>query len=369
MSTIQATNLKNALSTNNNAVMSASGDLTNAAGISYMGGSKNLLINSAMQVAQRGTSVASITGDSYNTADRWRLGASSLGTWTQSVESDGPTGSGLTKSLKMLCTTADAAPSAGDFLVFGQRLEGQDLQRIAKGTSSAQQLTLSFWVKSNVTGTYVVELYDADNNRTISATYSISASATWEKKTITAAADTTGTLTNDNGLSFEVNFWLGAGSSFTSGTLQTTWGSVTAANRAVGQTNLAAATNNYWQITGTQLEIGPVATSFEFEPYETTLRKCQRYYQKVVTTVAGYNSATQFFGAFVFPVTPRTQPISVTVASGNTIGNVDGGYTTSSSTADFITTHGARIVQNSSGMTSGRGAVSLGVVIEVNAEL
>ena len=277
MSTVSVSNIKNASSSVNNAVTTSGGDLTNAAGVSFMGGSKNLLYNGAMQVAQRGTSTASITGGGYYTADRWSHTLSALGTWTSSIESDAPTGSGLRKSLKVLCTTADASPAAGDYFLIQQGLEGQDVQRIAKGTASAQQLTLSFWVKSNVTGTYVAALEDVDNTRVVSATYTISASATWEKKTITFPADTTGALDNDNGLSLTVSFWLAAGSSFTSGSLNTTWAAQSSANRAVGQTNLAAATNNYWQVTGVQLEVGPVATSFEFKSYGQELRECQRY--------------------------------------------------------------------------------------------
>jgi hypothetical protein len=258
-------------------------DSAATAGLRYVDppANRNLLINGAMQVAQRSTSVSGITSDTYITADRWRLGISGLGTWTQSVESDAPTGSGLNKSLKMLCTTADAAPSAADVLDVGQRLEGQDLQRLKKGTASAEQLTVSFWVKANVTGTYILHVRDDDNARHISATYSVAVADTWERKTVTLPADTTGTLSNDNGTSLAVLFALAAGSNFTSGTLQTTWASSTGANanRYVGQTNLASATDNYWQITGVQLETGPVATPFEFEPFEATLRKCQRYYQ------------------------------------------------------------------------------------------
>jgi hypothetical protein len=177
-------------------------------------------------------------------------------------ENDAPTGSGFRKSSKVLCTTADASPAAGDALIFVHKLEGQNLQQIAKGTSSAKELTVSFWVKSNVTGTYIAELRDIDNTRQVSKSYSISASATWEKKTITFPADTTGALDNDNGDSFRVQFWLAAGSNFTSGTLNTSWASITDANRVVGQVNVAASTNNYWQITGVQLEVGSTATEF-----------------------------------------------------------------------------------------------------------
>jgi hypothetical protein len=267
-----------------------------------------------MQVAQRGTSTTGITGSGYYTADRYQVSLTTLGTWTQTVENDAPTGSGLRKSLKMLCTTADAAPAAGDVLVLGQSLEGQDLQRIAKGTASAQQLTFSFWVKSNVTGTYIAELYDNDNTRSVSASYTISASGTWEKKTITFPADTTGAFDNDNAASFFVQFFLGAGSNFTSGSLATTWASATAANRAVGQTNLAAATNNYWQITGVQLEVGPTGTGFEFKSYGEELAECQRYYYLHASGTleyigSGYNfNATTLEVCVNFPVTMRTDP-------------------------------------------------------------
>lgn len=241
---------------------------------------RNVIINGAMQVAQRGTSTASITADGYYTADRWLGAASGLGTWTQSVESDAPTGSGFRKSLKMLCTTANASPTGTNNLAIVTYIEGQNLQQFAKGTASAKQFALSFWVKSNVTGTYVAELFDVDNTRQTALQYTISSSATWEKKTLIFSADATGAFDNDNAKSLQVTFWMGAGSGLTSGTLQTTWAANTTANRAVGQVNVASATNNYWQVTGVQLEASAVATPFEFEDYGTTLQKCQRYYEK-----------------------------------------------------------------------------------------
>jgi hypothetical protein len=242
---------------------------------------RNVIINGAMQVAQRGTSTAGITSIGYYTADRWNFDNVGLGTWTMSVENDAPTGSGFRKSAKVLCTTADASPASTDYLALRHRMEGQNLQQFLKGTASAKQFALSFWVKSNVTGTYVVGLEDVDNNRILGLTYSISASATWEKKTIIFPADTTGALDNDNAQSLLLNFWLAVGSNLNSSTLQTTWGTANFSNGtvAVGQLNLAAATNNYWQITGVQLEAGAVATPFEFEDIGTTLRKCQRYFE------------------------------------------------------------------------------------------
>jgi hypothetical protein len=239
---------------------------------------RNLVINGAMQVAQRSSSVASITAGGYNTADRWRTLLNTQGTWTQSVENDAPTGSGFRKSLKMLCTTADASPAVGDYVAIDSLFEGQNLQHIKKGTAAAEQLTVSFWVKSNVTGTYIFNIDDTDNNRSVSKSYTVNASGTWEYKTITFPADTTGVLNNDNARSLDIRFYLGAGSNLTSGTLATTWQSSTAANTAVGQVNLASATNNYWQITGIQLEVGDVATPFEFKSFAQDLEECLRYY-------------------------------------------------------------------------------------------
>jgi hypothetical protein len=237
-----------------------------------------------------------------------------LGTWTQTVENDAPTGSGFRKSLKTLCTTADASPAAGDLMFIRQKLEGQNLQSIKKGTSSASQISLTFWVKSNVTGTYVFELYDVDNARHICRTYTINSSATWEKKTIVLPSDTSGAFDNDNNESLNVNFWLGAGSTYTSGSLSTSWGSFANANRAVGQTNVAAATNNYWQITGVQLEANPVATDFEFRPIGVELQLCQRYYQVYglknqtgLVNMVQYSS-TEIYGAFFLPVPMRAAP-------------------------------------------------------------
>jgi hypothetical protein len=241
---------------------------------------RNVIINGAMQIHQRGTSTAGITSAGYYSADRFALTPSSLGTWTQSTENDGPTGSGFRKSSKILCTTADASPAASDFCLFRQYIEGQNLQAFAKGTPSAKQFTLSFWVKSNLPGGYVATLEDLDNSRIVSASYTITSSGTWEKKIISFPADKTGQFDNDNNAGLLLNMWLAAGSNYVSSALQTSWGAPNWTNgtSAGGQVNLASAANNYWQITGVQLEAGSVATPFEFEAIETTLRKCQRYF-------------------------------------------------------------------------------------------
>ena len=293
------------------------------------GGRKNLLHNGAMQIHQRGTSQAGITstttatgttsGNGYWTADRWRTSPVNLGNWTQTVEDDAPTGSGFRKSLKMLLASGAESPNpaAGDYVLFNQYIEGQNLQSIKKGTADAQPLTLSFWVKSNKTGTYIVRFWDAANTRHVCASYTISASGTWEQKGITIPADTTGAFANDNTAGLDVQWWLASGSTYTSGTLATAWASATGADAdvAVGQTNLADTNSNYWQITGVQLEVGSANTGFEHKSYGTELAECQRYYYRLdpqqSLSPIGVGNAVSTTAAHVminFPVLMRTSP-------------------------------------------------------------
>jgi hypothetical protein len=261
-------------------------------GTAFVFNNKNLLINGGMNVWQRSTSATGITGVGYNSADRYYLSLNSQGTWTQSRSTDVPSAQGFGYSLKMDCTTADASPASGDYLFLEQRLEGQNLQHLLKGTSGAKKLTLSFWVKSSKTGTYICEIDDNDNSRNINKSYTINSANTWQKIEITFDGDTSGVLDNDNDFSLRVIFWLGAGSDFTSGTLATSWESTTNANRAVGQVNLADSTSNEWYVTGIQLEVGSTASGFEFEPYETVLYKCQRYYDQNTGQIWGGSAAT-----------------------------------------------------------------------------
>jgi hypothetical protein len=251
---------------------------------------RNIIINGGMDLAQRGTSQAS-AGDAsgtYDTVDRFAFANQNMGAFTISQDTDVPSSQGFAKSLKLDCTTADASPATSDYLIFLQRFEGQNLQYLLKGTSSAQSLTLSFWVKSNKTGTYIAELRDNDNTRSISKSYTIDSASTWEKKTITYDGDTTGAFDNDNAASLNVQFWLGAGTNFTSGTLATSWESITNANRAVGQVNLADSTSNEWYVTGIQLEAGSVASDFEFLPVDCNLQRCSRYYTVLKIGATGY---------------------------------------------------------------------------------
>ena len=242
-------------------------------------GRKNLIINGSMQVAQRGTSVTGVgNGDNgFHTCDRWQYVESgdtgSVFTLTQST--DAPSGFG--NSMKFDCTTAESTLAANEQLRLRYKFEGQDLQQLKKGTSEAESFTLSFWVKSHTTGAAAVCFYAA--NRQISALYTINSSATWEKKTITFSGDSTTAIPNDANDGFQLWFQLFAGSQYTSGTLPTSWATYNENNNAVGQVlNIASSTDNYFQVTGVQLELGS-GTDFEHRSYGEELLACQRYYQ------------------------------------------------------------------------------------------
>jgi len=329
---------------------------------------RNLIINGDMSIAQRGTSVSGLTnGSSQYLIDRfkWYEGGSPTYQFTMSQDTDVPTGQGFAKSIKLDCTTAQGSLGAGDQNILWQRIEGQNLQQLKYGTSSAESLTLSFWVKSSKTGTYIVELYQPDGTRGISKAYTINASNTWEKKTITYAGDTSGTINNDNGAGLDVYFFLSAGSNYQSGTLATSWQGYSAGDECVGQVNLADSTDNNWWITGVQLEVGTSASDFEFLPYDVNLQRCYRYCQKWIPNSGSVamrlgqgaimDTQNMYFAAFP-SVEMRTKP-SLTLNS-PTDWRIFHRGTVAPTTNLTFETHGTNQVFNflatvSSGLTSG----------------
>lgn len=280
---------------------------------------KNLIINGAMQIAQRGTSATGVTAYGYHTVDRFTQHFVNCGTWTISQDTDSP--DGFSNSLKLDCTTADASPVAGDRVTIQQRIEGQTLQQLAKGTASAKSVTLSFWVKSNKTGDIQVNLYDLDNTRQIGNTVTINSAATWEKKSLTFAGDTTGAFDNDNNLSLIIEWWLDSGTDYSSGAVPTSWETVNTADRAAGVTlALADSTSNYINITGVQLEVGESATEFEHRPYTTELQLCQRYYFKPAGAYinwCGFKYGTGVYSSIPLPVAMRANPTCVQTTGAN----------------------------------------------------
>jgi hypothetical protein len=332
---------------------------------------RNMIINGAMQVAQRGTSVAGLSGaNSYKTVDRYTTYISSLGTWTQSQDTDAPSGFG--HSLKMLCTTADASPASTNRMLIQTKIEGQDVQSLGFGDTS-NTYTVSFYVKSNVTGTYILEQYGdtaSDTGNNISTAYTVDTADTWERKTITLNVDS-GAMTADNTSGLVLSFWLGTGSNYSSGTLNTSWSVPSAGDRAVGQVNIASDINNYWQITGVQLEVGDTATPFEHRSYGDELAKCKRYYERYDDTGTGlalcagmWYDTTTFYGPLLFEVEKRTNP----TFSYNTSGSYEAyragtNSLTSTVSVSRTTVHGTRI--NLSGL-SGSGTAGQGSWIEID---
>tara|TARA_B100001057_G_scaffold203448_1_gene204158 strand:- start:244 stop:1269 length:1026 start_codon:yes stop_codon:yes gene_type:complete len=294
---------------------------------------KNLIINGAMEIDQRGA----VTGlqDDYGGVDRFAFkgNTAARATVSKHFTSNVPE-HGLSSSLEIDVTTADTSIASTDYHYLGYKFEGRDLQHIKKGTSSAESLTLQFWVKSPKTGTHVVQLFDQDNTRHISKSYTVSSANTWEKKILTFAGDTTGAITNDNNYSIQIYWWLLAGSDYTSGTLATSWASFTAANAAVGQVNVLDSTSNNFYLTGVQLEIGDVATPFEHEDTTTTLTKCRRYYQTFHASWYGVAEASGYFTSTSVTYSPpmRANP-SLTQLSFSAGGSR---YTSSGATSSSI---------------------------------
>ena len=289
---------------------------------------RNLIINGAMQVAQRGTSFAEAS--SIYTLDRFRY-YRNIDTGEVTISQQAVTDlAGFTKALKVNTTTAETgipSKSGAKYSTLIYRVEAQDLQHIANGTSSAKPLTLSFYVKSNVTGTFCVSIYKSDNTaRLVSLPYTINSANTWEQKTLSIPADTSGGgINNDNGEGYAL-YWIFARQQGYQGTTSTSWINYV----DTGWANLCTASifenvNDHIFITGVQLEVGSVATDFEHRSFAQELALCQRYY------FGGATSGTVYYGSryhadnsmvhVVLPVLMRTTPTVVTPTIGGLTGS------------------------------------------------
>ena len=287
---------------------------------------RNMVINGAMNVAQRSTSVTGIGASAgYFTCDRWGINAvSTAGRLTMTQTADGPVG--FANCVKLDCTTADASIAAGEALILEQRIEGQNLQRIGKGETGAQQITVSFYVKASAAFTFGCELYDNDNVRQITKLFTTTTD--WNRIELTFPADVddgSSPFDDDNAVSLFLHFWLHAGATYTGGTLNTTaWANNNNANRAVGVGSFLSSTDNNFFITGVQMEVGPAATPFEHKTFAQDLADCQRYYYNhtggisdaVVGTGISYD-ADSIFCVVDFPTTMRAAPSIVQVTGTN----------------------------------------------------
>ena len=293
---------------------------------------KPLIINGDMAVAQRNTSVSSLTSSgAVQTVDRIKNEIGNIGTYTvaqESLSSGEAYNNGFRKAWRIDCTSADASPAAGDNLYVTYHFEGQDLQLFKKGTSNAQKFTLAFWIKSNKTGTGQVNLRDNDNSRLIGGTYTISSADTWEHKVVNFAADTTGVFDNDNAGSMDIEWWLDSGTTYSSGATPTAWEAFSQADRnASGNLQIARNTANDWAITGIQLEVGEFSSTtlppFQHEDFGDNLSRCERYYQTICEGtdkpfgMGHYWEAQEFIGHRVLPTTMRTAPTLEYVSATN----------------------------------------------------
>ena len=319
-------------------------------------GRKNMIINGAMNVAQRSSSVTGVTTNGYHVCDRWIYNRDGTEVITMSQENDAP--AGFKYSTKILVTTADTSLPTATHIRLGTRLEAQDVRQLAHGTVEAKQATVSFWVKSNKTGSYSLGLYKGGlSGNTISQGYTVNSSGTWEYKTLTFSADTSAGFNSSNiSEGLRVWFTLGANSDRSSGS-SNTW-STSSTHRAVGQeVNLFDTVNNYWQITGVQIEVGKVATPFEHRAYGEELAACQRYYQANSST--GNNNgfivveyANNFRGRYLFPVTMRANPTVTTDFSSATIYDISTSLSASFFGTDNQTTTGFRVNGNTTGVST-----------------
>tara|TARA_R110000803_G_scaffold167836_1_gene231077 strand:- start:215 stop:1315 length:1101 start_codon:yes stop_codon:yes gene_type:complete len=328
---------------------------------------KPLIINGDMAVAQRGTSFTGQTGSVY-TLDRMYIRLSDAGTYTITQDSDVPEGYGFSKSMKIDCTTANDSLEAADFIFVNMRFEKQDMRIFNKGTSSAKKITCAAWVKSPKTGTHVVGLYDAQNNRYNMQTYTISSANTWTKAIVTFPADTAGDEFDvDNTHGMNLQFWFAAGSNFTSGSAATAWESYTAANQAVGQVDCSDSTDNNILITGMQMEVGDFDVNsiapFQHESFGDNLARCQRYFLLVPGTLAICASATDIRMPVVPYVPMRAEPSIANIGATLKMNTFSvSGATQSSANATLLDGSSDSFVvrfQNISGFAAGNAGVMI----------
>jgi len=353
-------------------------------GLGFVNGKRNLIINGAMQVAQRGTSS---TASGHGSVDRHRvdfLNFDQLGV-TRSQSTITPSGQGFSNSLKVAVTTQETTLDTNELFVIRQIIEAQNLQHLAYGTSSAKSLTLSFWVRSSLAGKYSVLFYSADSVRSNLQSFTISSSDTWEFVTITIDGDTAGIINNDNGSGLQVTWVLAAGTDWT-GTPHTGWGAFVETDDYAfsDQVNFAAQTGDFY-ITGVQLEVGTNASDFEYESFAETLQKCQRYYQKSFHYSVAPGSATasnhelQFSfgtattliaGAFVvLPVQLRANPTITFYDNAGTSGKVSK-FSGGGGRTDNITLNVARGLENRINVRIyASSAAGVGFMYQVDAEL
>lgn len=260
-------------------------------------GFKNRIINGNMGIDQRnaGVSVSPLSGYCL---DRWIGGYLGSGTGRFSAQQSSTAPTGFKNSVVLTVTTADAAPSSAYGYYFSQAIEGYNVADMGFGASGAATFTVSFWVRSSLTGTFPVIVDNYASTRSYGATYTINSANTWEQKSVTVVGDTSGTWTTSNSGGITLIFGLGGGSSRTlSPTTWTTGGGSTQTN-VTGCSSIIGTNGATFYITGVQLEKGSNATAFDYRPYGTELALCQRYYEQKAADGSSYSMVGWPYNAF-----------------------------------------------------------------------
>ena len=261
-------------------------------------GRRNIIINGAMQVAQRGTSSTAVGADGvsgYHNIDRMRIaiGTTSAGrvSMTQTAVTDL---AGFSKSLKIQCTTTDTSIAAGERLVLNYRFEGQDLQRLKASSTSTQAFTISFYARANAAFNLVSEIiFGADTSKNSEANQVNALTTSWQRFTMTVPAATNTQIDDVTTHDTDLMFWMHAGSTYQGGSNSTTLRPNVNANRGNGASSIFASTNNFVEITGIQMEVGDTASDFEHRSFGEELALCQRYYQNYVTNKLYFNGSNE----------------------------------------------------------------------------
>ena len=332
---------------------------------SQIGGRRNIIINGAMQVAQRGTSS---TSSGRLTLDRFEAIYSNFDNATQTQSQDSTAPNGFKTSYKIaIGSTAESAIDADEQQYIRYKIEGQDLQQLKYGTSDAESMTLSFYVRSSVTGTFSISFFLNDTTKNHVKTYTISSANTWERKTITVSPNTSDVIDNDNGIGLSIHWFLTLGSNSLGSTEAVdTW--IAHSNPNFGgnvNSDFASNANATFFLTGVQLEVGSQATPFEHRSFGEELALCQRYYYKLINdsdadsfATGSNNTTTTSEHSIIFAQTMRANPtaIETTGTAGDYKISTGGSTTTCNAVPTFVRAsfHTAYFRSNvSSGLTIG----------------
>ena len=321
---------------------------------------RNKIINGEFRVNQRNHSGSA--GHNTYTLDRWKYARSANSEFSTSQSTDTP--DGFANSIKLDCISANGSTGGGDYAYWRYHIEGQDLQDLSKGTSAAKAFTLSFYVKCDITGTFAISIQD-QNSRMCNATYTVS-NTNWNRYIVTIPADTTGTIANSNATGLDVQFWIIAGSSHSSGSAVHTWGAYSASSVATGHTANIVSTDHNWYMTGVQLEISDYATPFEHRTFAQELALCQRYYfhlvsgnDKLIGLGMNYGNP-DFFAEVTFPVTMRAAP-SLDITTGTNYYRMYQAYNNGDDMDSFVisraNTNKCNLYDSGSGGSIGKGGL------------